>query len=240
MGGVSSTGGRSTGGSAGAASGICALPQGNGVCTAYFPSFWHNPATHQCESFVYGGCGGNANRFETLAACQAACGGDAKPAIDACEKATDCVLSSRDCCGPCEPVQISALVAINRAHADAARPECNHTCGMCPPLEPDQTATSRYFKPDCIDRKCAVVDIRETEIVNCQVNSDCRLRLGTQCCEACSGEPVAVNVSTNFCPDGELPCPPCVPQIPADYSSVCQAGRCVVVEPECTASRPCP
>jgi hypothetical protein len=37
------------------------------------PRFYFNAATGACEQFVYGGCGGNDNRFETMEACQAAC-----------------------------------------------------------------------------------------------------------------------------------------------------------------------
>ncbi|GEM_PF-6159228 len=53
---------------------ICALPAEAGMCMAAFQRFYFNYDTGQCESFLYGGCGGNANNFETLEACEAACG----------------------------------------------------------------------------------------------------------------------------------------------------------------------
>jgi hypothetical protein len=37
------------------------------------PSWFHNAVTKRCEEFIYGGCGGNANRFESRAACERAC-----------------------------------------------------------------------------------------------------------------------------------------------------------------------
>ena len=47
---------------------ICSLPQKPGPnewgCIAYFPSYFYNSRTGRCEFFVYGGCNGNANRFE--------------------------------------------------------------------------------------------------------------------------------------------------------------------------------
>ena len=52
---------------------ICALPIEPGHCLAYMPSYGFNSDTGECESFIYGGCQGNANRFDTLAECEAAC-----------------------------------------------------------------------------------------------------------------------------------------------------------------------
>jgi len=85
------TGGMGTGGTAadgtGGMGGICSLPLVSGNCNAYFPSFGFNAPTGNCVPFVYGGCGGNENRFETLAACEASCGG---PQLSDCpEKAPD-------------------------------------------------------------------------------------------------------------------------------------------------------
>lgn len=53
--------------------GVCALPLETGPCKANMPSYGFGPDGH-CELFTYGGCQGNANRFATLAECQAACG----------------------------------------------------------------------------------------------------------------------------------------------------------------------
>ncbi|KAK1336466.1 hypothetical protein QTO34_002495 [Cnephaeus nilssonii] len=45
-----------------------------GFCRAYFTRFFYNHRTRRCEQFVFGGCGGNRNNFETEAECQRACG----------------------------------------------------------------------------------------------------------------------------------------------------------------------
>ncbi|CAI5778610.1 papilin-like isoform X2 [Podarcis lilfordi] len=52
---------------------ICKLPADPGPCDAYFPMFYYNHRNQSCLPFVYGGCGGNLNRFETLEGCQQQC-----------------------------------------------------------------------------------------------------------------------------------------------------------------------
>ena len=53
---------------------LCSQPITPGNCRGYFPRYGFDQATGQCKSFVYGGCGGNSNNFETLEDCKAACG----------------------------------------------------------------------------------------------------------------------------------------------------------------------
>ncbi|XP_008117935.1 chelonianin [Anolis carolinensis] len=52
---------------------ICLLPPKQGKCEAYIPSFFFNPKSGKCEKFIYGGCGGNENRFGTEKECLQAC-----------------------------------------------------------------------------------------------------------------------------------------------------------------------
>ncbi|GMT09209.1 hypothetical protein PFISCL1PPCAC_506 [Pristionchus fissidentatus] len=56
-----------------AAIGKCSLPKEIGLCKALIPSYYYDSTRGRCESFNYGGCGGNANRFPTIAQCQAEC-----------------------------------------------------------------------------------------------------------------------------------------------------------------------
>lgn len=54
----------------------CSLPLDEGSCTAYTLRWYHRAGpdgTEACRPFVYGGCGGNANRFGTLEACKRRC-----------------------------------------------------------------------------------------------------------------------------------------------------------------------
>ncbi|KAH8350641.1 hypothetical protein KR067_013332 [Drosophila pandora] len=57
---------------------ICGQPHslnGDGriSCEAYFPNYSYDSAKKECVFFVYGGCGGNENRFVSKEACEEKC-----------------------------------------------------------------------------------------------------------------------------------------------------------------------
>ena len=52
---------------------ICEFYPESGICEAYIPSYFYNVTSKRCDKFIYGGCGGNANRFSSLDQCQATC-----------------------------------------------------------------------------------------------------------------------------------------------------------------------
>ncbi|XP_037645548.1 tissue factor pathway inhibitor a isoform X2 [Sebastes umbrosus] len=52
---------------------LCALKDEPGPCKAIKDRFFFNVDTGHCELFEYGGCGGNANNFQTLDACEETC-----------------------------------------------------------------------------------------------------------------------------------------------------------------------
>lgn len=92
--------------------GTCSLPKVMGPCEALVPRFWFDASTGKCEAFTYGGCGGNANNFNTLAQCVGTC---APSATNACDVAR---------CAPGE-----ACVFVNAAPVCAA--DCDDA-GACP------------------------------------------------------------------------------------------------------------
>ncbi|KAF0312775.1 Papilin [Amphibalanus amphitrite] len=51
----------------------CADELDVGPCTNFTTQFWYSTAERQCQPFQYGGCGGNRNRFGSLAECQQRC-----------------------------------------------------------------------------------------------------------------------------------------------------------------------
>ncbi|KAH3843613.1 hypothetical protein DPMN_117136, partial [Dreissena polymorpha] len=52
---------------------VCKLPAETGPCDAVIPKYFFNTSTCTCELFIYGGCGGNGNRFETYGECMNRC-----------------------------------------------------------------------------------------------------------------------------------------------------------------------
>ena len=51
----------------------CSLPPVTGRCKALFRRYHYDPNLGACREFVYGGCDGNANNFQTPAECLVAC-----------------------------------------------------------------------------------------------------------------------------------------------------------------------
>lgn len=50
------------------------LTKDTGPCKASFVRWHFNAVTNDCEKFLYGGCYGNGNRFETREDCMQRCG----------------------------------------------------------------------------------------------------------------------------------------------------------------------
>ncbi|XP_051842019.1 tissue factor pathway inhibitor [Antechinus flavipes] len=51
----------------------CAYKADEGPCKAMLKRFFYNIYTQRCEEFIYGGCEGNENRFDSLEDCQKQC-----------------------------------------------------------------------------------------------------------------------------------------------------------------------
>ena len=85
--------------------GACGLPKVVGPCEAAIPRFWFNATTGRCERFIYGGCGANANNFQSIEDCSAACAPTANPCtITECGPGLRCVFQGTRprCAAPCD------------------------------------------------------------------------------------------------------------------------------------------
>lgn len=52
---------------------FCGIDADSGPCFAHFEKYFFNKKSRKCEKFVYGGCLGNENRFDTEEECQKSC-----------------------------------------------------------------------------------------------------------------------------------------------------------------------
>ncbi|KAK6029072.1 Kunitz/Bovine pancreatic trypsin inhibitor domain protein, partial [Ostertagia ostertagi] len=53
---------------------VCRSTQDSGPCQDYSDQFYYDAYKGTCETFIYGGCGGNLNRFRTEEECMQRCG----------------------------------------------------------------------------------------------------------------------------------------------------------------------
>ncbi|GFG31491.1 hypothetical protein Cfor_00116, partial [Coptotermes formosanus] len=51
----------------------CFLPKSIGRCRGFFPSYYYNSVSKKCEYFIWSGCGGNNNRFDSRETCEKQC-----------------------------------------------------------------------------------------------------------------------------------------------------------------------
>lgn len=51
----------------------CQLVPDRGPCRGYYQHWYYQPGENQCQTFIYGGCGGNNNRFDEREDCEATC-----------------------------------------------------------------------------------------------------------------------------------------------------------------------
>lgn len=218
---------------------VCSLPPDVGPCDGAFERYYFDEESGECRTFSYGGCQGNENNFGTLSECDETCRDDLPPTpLDACTLPTDCRRMPKACCAPCDPgALLSDFIAVRSEHTGEYRRRrgCEQiACEPCPEPEPG-TAIEQNFVATCAEERCSMLDIREHELSACEVNADCVLRAGLDCCERCAADihdQVAVRrtASLNQLLCGQdVACPPCVPQpVPGAMAMCGPNGHCIV------------
>ncbi len=198
----------------------CALPADPGPCEAAIQRFFFDTATGQCEPFIYGGCQGNANNFETLQACQATCGGQMCP--DPTDPAVHYVSQDPGVCA-----RIDFGCAMGQIGFDD--PVCGCGCQdvggpppVCAPGEVQNTTGA-----------CVPLCHSDQECVQGQACNASTLCLSDPACPMC-------DVCVGYCEATVLPPPP-PPGCPAGTIAD-DSGACVPLchgDPDCPAGAIC-
>lgn len=139
---------------------LCALPADPGPCDAAIPRWHFDAVEERCALFVWGGCDGNDNNFESAAACASACEVPVVP-LAACE--VEGVLYASGTNGIGDPV------SCNECLCDDGQLICTEI--HCPKACPSGTA----FGVDCAS--CGPTDacqiVRTGCLPACDESDDC-------------------------------------------------------------------
>uniref|UniRef100_A0A3Q2R1P5 Si:dkey-117n7.5 n=1 Tax=Fundulus heteroclitus TaxID=8078 RepID=A0A3Q2R1P5_FUNHE len=67
----------------------CLLPLSEGACSDYALVWYFHGQSGECRPFVYGGCGGNQNRFTSRQDCESLCGTKGRSAVTQSDRVED-------------------------------------------------------------------------------------------------------------------------------------------------------
>lgn len=67
----------------------CRMPREIGDCKEFTERWYYDSSDEECRAFLFGGCNGNANNFDTLDACRSRCQSSTSPAIPDSAKPID-------------------------------------------------------------------------------------------------------------------------------------------------------
>jgi hypothetical protein len=226
-GGASNRAGTGGGGSGGGSS-ACMIAPTLTLCEVG-GGFYHDPKTNECLHTAGFECVTAPNAFRTLAECLEACP-SAKPGMVTCDLPIECSVVSLGCCGLCPDASITAAQSVNTSRLPD-RASCGGVaCGACPPSDMN-TASLQNYVPICSLGQCELEDISQTPIAECEVDGDCHLRDGADCCEQCDGVGfVALSSEALLAADvcgGTASCMGCGHTYDG-YGARCEAGHCRV------------
>lgn len=138
---------------------ICELPFDGGDCDGSFSVYWHNPETGLCEPTIYGGCGGNENRFSIREECARACGA---PSGSSCE--VDDVVYPDGATNVPEPGGCNTCTCNDGVVASCTKIGCPSLC-------PEGTELGSYCSECAPNDAC--LTMRTGCLLKCEEREDC-------------------------------------------------------------------
>lgn len=161
----------------------CRMPKASGRCRAIIFKYYFDEATSTCQQFVFTGCGGNDNRFDSMADCERMC-----PTLPESETASGIILTL-----PEEDELIKSEGNDTCTEAVCSKSNDYYLDKGCKPIyQPNSCCPSRYNCPDeeTKSRQCfyrglsyeidqPVPVMVEDERNNCQTDCVCRRDLLT-------------------------------------------------------------
>ena len=145
------------------------------------------------------------------------------PDPTSCVRSSECIVRPIDCCqSDCGGGAIAVLNGVGAR--DFARSCLERGCTAC--------RVSARWVPQCVDGRCAIIDLDASSLSTCRADVDCKLRWGAVCCEKCHPDAafdlVSVSRSAEFCVSDDS-CDPCAPPpFPATARAVCVDEHCKV------------
>jgi len=113
--------------------GECELPAEVGPCRGSFASWYYDTTMRKCLPFTYGGCRGNANRFETELRCTALCVAGTSAHLDLTTTTTAAVRYQQTT--PVSRTTGQSIIIIMKRQcirrSDMARVTTRASCTMC-------------------------------------------------------------------------------------------------------------
>lgn len=63
---------------------VCSMENDPGPCLSSVPKWYFDSSKAQCETFIFGGCNGNGNRFASREECENLCKAESRPSEGSC------------------------------------------------------------------------------------------------------------------------------------------------------------
>ncbi|VDO95435.1 unnamed protein product [Soboliphyme baturini] len=217
---------------------ICTLPAETGPCRTSEIRYFYNAQSRKCEEFLYGGCLGNANNFETKKECETYCGKEKNYCNPYTEEYSNCGTMCPETCWnsgtnvPCATICVPGCICkpgFVRAGRSCGGKPYDQSCNQqrTNDLMPVGTSAAFLFGP-CIPRAwCNATYPPRPPIMRCPYNEHYE-ECGTACPETCltlgSNVPCPLICKSGcFCNDGYVRAGQSVgmpvPQIPLIFPS---------------------